>query len=119
MKQSNKHILFRTTFLLVVALLCLPCSAKREIKLALDIPVMENEHKSNGQLVQGCSSFISQQHVVKQIDFQNSLDGVFPELNLFTTLPFRVYSNLHESSLSELEVHAIVPIYIIHERYRI
>lgn len=53
MSNGAETIFTRITILLMAALLCLPCSAKQDLKQALDIPIAswDSSHKPNKTVV--------------------------------------------------------------------
>lgn len=119
MHFNNRHIILKTTLLLIVVLLCLPCSAKREIKIALDIPVMEipSDSKEKEALLE-CPTLIVNQQVESSQDLGSLGAVVFPNLSIQTNQVVGI-SKLHTYSLIDLNISLTIPIYIINEQYRI
>ncbi|MNJ83672.1 hypothetical protein D3C87_10940 [compost metagenome] len=76
-----KHTGVRFIILTMMLLVCVPCPVKREIKLALDIPVSNQEpgSKSNKTIV--CQSFAEKTHSVKSTVTKQLLK---PVLHSFT-----------------------------------
>ena len=121
MEKRIKQDLFKVTLFVVMVLLAIPCSAKREIKQVLNIPTASNEinkiqvASSNA----GCSAFLMD--CVKYNTDNNQKIKNHP--TAFSILQFG--SNLQfvgiiSETLINLEiVTSVVPIYILHERYQL
>ncbi|MNU66246.1 hypothetical protein D3C71_555550 [compost metagenome] len=72
-----KHTGVRFVIITMILLVCIPCPVKREIKLALDIPVSNQEQgsKSNKTLV--CQSFAEKTNFSKSTVAKQLLKPVF------------------------------------------
>lgn len=119
MHYQLKNILYRTIIILMLFFVCLPCSAKREIKLVLDIPVNEFKNNQNNNLSVTC-------FITKHKTFKKALDSVKDKdlkkdfLSNFSDFQKVVTSSkIENTSFSEKKGFQIIPIYLLHEQYLI
>ena len=118
-KQKYPLYLHRLLVLLVVALVSLPCPAKRELKLIMDIPVSQTEQNKPGDdQLSSCSSYtaINQELQVDRIDLHVGA-GLGLEL-AFTLARFAGVSLLLEPIQGFNLTHKL-PLFILHEQYRL
>lgn len=114
MKYINQHIIFRTIIIALMMCLALPCSAKQDLKKALNIPTFENVEKPNKTV--NCQTLVEKLSQKTSVSFQKKIT----ENNFFfsfssTEIPEKQFNiNFKEQPLS-----SFVPIYILHEQYRI
>lgn len=118
MKLHTGHIFTKTIIILMTVFVCLPCSVKREIKQALNVPVapIEPSQKTNKTVI--CHTFTKDGNKKKSVSAQqkdvlkpnNTFDFYFQQTLLFQHNIFK---------FSESKFSAAVPIYILHEQYLI
>lgn len=116
MQDGIKNSITRTIIILMFFLLCLPCSAKREIKLTLDIPLNEIENKFSS--TQSGICFIT---TVKKasVSFEAKVVKKYHSNNFSSFQHVILTSPLFSTSFPEKKVSKIIPIYILHEQYLI
>lgn len=104
--------------LVMIVLLCLPCSIKREFKQALNIPVAPIEHaqKTNKTAVCNTIATIEKQHHTVSSK-QKRLPKLTPHLEFVLTPANLIQFNVF--TFSESKSSSAVPIYILHEQYLI
>jgi hypothetical protein len=118
MKLHTGHIFKKTIIILMTVFLCLPCSVKREIKQALNVPVAPLEHSQKTNKAVICHTFtndgnqkLSVSPQQKDVQKPNHIfDFAFQQTNLLQH---------HIFTFSEIKFSAPVPIYILHEQYLI
>ncbi|HJD93048.1 hypothetical protein [Bacteroides coprosuis] len=119
MSYKKTDPFLRIFVITLMVLVCLPCSAKRELKLLLDIPVTSWEHKSDQKQIAACDVFSNDSNptitVAKYISLPPFLaDRVEDILIQHATQTFQ-----NETYDADRGTPSIIPIYIIHEQYRI
>ncbi|OIV40424.1 hypothetical protein [Flavobacterium johnsoniae] len=119
MHYHTKNILYRTIILLVLFFVCLPCSAKREIKLVLDVPVNELKNNQNSNLSATCFIYIDKT-VKKALDSVKDKDLKKHFLSDFSDFQKVLNASKVQSiSFPKKKVFKIIPIYLLHEQYLI
>ena len=118
-KQKYPLYLHRLLVLLVVALVSLPCPAKRELKLIMDIPVSQTEQNKPGDdQLSNCSTYtaISQELQVDRIDLH-----VGAGLLLQSTFAATSFARINQTSESfqAFSLTTKLPLFILHEQYRL
>lgn len=114
MNWITQHIAFRTIVIALMMCLALPCSAKQDIKKALNIPTFENVEKPNKTTT--CQTLVEKSTQKTSVSFQKKIteNNFFPSF-LSTEIPEKQFNiNFKEQPLS-----SSVPIYILHEQYLI
>lgn len=111
--------LHRLLVLLVVALVSLPCPAKRELKHIMDIPVaLDNHNKPNEDQLNSCSTYtaINTELQSDRLDLPVGA-GLLSEL----TYSFVAPSCLNNKSelLQAWNITPKLPLFILHEQYRL
>ncbi|MFH6967195.1 hypothetical protein [Flavobacterium sp. FlaQc-28] len=118
MKGSIRYIFTNAIIILMMVFVCLPCSVKREVKQALNIPVASLEHSEKPNKTIVCHTFTKGKTQKVSVSCQNK-DIQKP----YYTFDFAFYQNnlLQHNRLpfSETNLSALVPIYILHEQYLI
>ncbi len=118
MKRIIRAIFTKIIIILMTFFVCLPCSAKNEIKQILDIsfPHLENSEKPNKNSV--CQTFtktektkLSASNIKKSITNWNYNFGLNVDLHKTLQHNFSPFLNI--------EIASVVPIYILHEQYLI
>lgn len=115
MKGSIRHIFTNAIIILMTVFVCLPCSVKREIKQALDIPVAHLD-KPNKTIV--CFSFTKADTQKSSVSCHKKDTPKIDYNYSFTFFSFSILKH-SASSFSEIRLVASVPIYILHEQYLI
>jgi hypothetical protein len=102
----------------MMLLLCLPCSVKQEVKLALDIPISNLESNAKPNQLVACQNFPQDVGQTYSIPFQKkeiqSLDYTSFIYFKLSTVSYR-----YEAYTSKNNISSTVPIYILHEQYLI
>ncbi len=103
---------------MMLILVCVPCSAKREFKELLNVPVAAAEHALKPNITFGCHTFTqinnSDHSVSPQKKDLQKPNTYFPTISYKTP---RVESTFFQRSNSTFV--AAVPMYIFHQQYRI
>lgn len=116
MKFQLGHISHKALLFLVAFLVSVPCSVKREIKQAFNVPVSNVEHSEKPNKTVVC------QVTVKETVQTASADRLKKDLKkqhfgVFTTA---VSTDKRKSTpVAQRTRHSSVPIYILHEQYLI
>jgi hypothetical protein len=118
MQYGIKNILSRTLIVLMLIFVCLPCTAKREIKLVLDIPVNQLKNNLN---TDSSVCFITIDKTAKKVsgllqkhglkNTYSSRFAVFQQTVISFTTP--------KTSVREKKTFKIIPVYLLHEQYLI
>lgn len=118
MKGSIRHIFTNAIIMLMAVFVCLPCSVKREIKQAFDIPVTHSEHSEQPNKAIVCLTFTKKENQKVSISYQKK---VLPKHHYkFGFAFYQTDVSLHTIfPHAEIKIPASVPIYILHEQYRI
>lgn len=116
MKKSISFIFTHAVIILVMAFVSLPCSVKREIKQALNIPVSHSE-KPNQAIV--CATFIQEEN--RSISISGKKKDVEKQHLQASGFVFRETTALHHPAFPFPGINhpSPVPIYILHEQYLI
>ncbi len=116
MKKSISFIFTHAVIILVMAFVSLPCSVKREIKQALNIPVSHSE-KPNQTIV--CTAFVQEEN--RGISVSSQKKELKKKQLRATGFAFLETSVLHQSVFAFPGINrpSPVPIYILHEQYLI
>ncbi|WP_460687779.1 hypothetical protein [Niabella aquatica] len=98
--------------------ICLPCALKREIKQALHIPVASLNHAEKPDKTGICQTPVQEEHRKISVSFhkkdiQKYGAGFGPDVYSAFSIPHNIIP------LTGINVFASIPIYIIHEQYRI
>jgi len=101
----------------MLLLLCLPCSAKREIKLALDIPLNEIENKFSSSQYGICFETAVTKKVSGSFQFKAVKKYHCDNFSVFQQVILT--SPRFSTSFPEKKVSKIIPIYLLHEQYLI
>ncbi|KQB42699.1 hypothetical protein [Flavobacterium aquidurense] len=118
MQYGIRNIFSRTIIIMMLFFVCLPCTAKREIKLVLDIPI--NELKNNTNNDQSVVCFTAIDKTAKKTlgslhdhDLKNypSRFTVFQHPRFTLKIPI--------TSIWEKKSFKIIPVYLLHEQYLI
>lgn len=117
MKARKQNTCFKVAILIVTVLLCLPCSAKQEIKLALDIPISTLNTKTNADQFVECFTFTSnkQEKSLKERKKPFS-DTTTTAYDLF--VPHYKWRKKEEFKKT-INLSYSTPIYILNQQYRI
>ncbi|MGC4233660.1 MAG: hypothetical protein QM594_11835 [Niabella sp.] len=118
MKSNVRHILIKTIIILMAVLVCLPCSLKRELKQALHIPVSEVKHAEKPNKTVVCQTLVQEENRKTSVSFHKKdiqKYGTCFGPDVYSTLSIR--HNI--IPLEEIDISAPIPIYILHEQYRI
>lgn len=98
---------------------CLPCSAKREIKLVLDVPLNELKNDQNSNLSATCFINVNK-NIKKALDSVKDKDLKKHFLSDFSDFQkVLTASKIQSTSFPEKKVFKIIPIYLLHEQYLI
>lgn len=113
--------MYRFFLVMLIGFISLSCPAKREIKMALNIPIENSNTKDDQSKLKTCSEFQSNRRTVALDQIQTpSWDGGFALVP--TTLYLSLSStNVPMSSLlssSQDFIHSL-PIFILHQKYRL
>lgn len=119
MHRIVKFDILKFTLLLLVSLIVVPCSAKREVKLLLNIPIESTNQLKGKTNNNRCASFIVSSSS-SQTDKHDTI-SIIPS-HIFNwdktqNLPFRLSYRTLQSGVARL--FEAIPIYIIHQRYRL
>lgn len=119
MHRIVKFDILKFTLLLLVSLIVVPCSAKREVKLLLNIPLESTNQLDRKTINNRCASFIVSASS-SQIDKHDTI-SIIPS-HIFYWSKTQDYS--FELSYKTLQsgvdrFFEAIPIYIIHQRYRL
>lgn len=114
-KRSTK-IFLRLSIVVMVILLVVPCSLKREYKQTFDIPLSEAPISAQSIHAYGCSLIsrtstptkrsLKKKHVRPLLEWIPSIRGIEPQKH-YSSTPFGKH------------IRTTVPIYILHEQYLI
>ncbi len=108
----KKHTVLRLFIIFLMISLTLPCSAKQDFKKALNIPTLENIEKPNKTTT--CQTLIEttsqKKNVIEQKGENNNYFLIFYPF----ILPFITIQQKSEQPQS-----ITVPIFILHEQYRL
>jgi uncharacterized protein YcfL len=118
MKLCIRPIFSKTIIILMMFFLCLPCSAKNEIKQSLNASAanIENTTKSNKLVV--CQSFTKKATQKISVSFYKKNIQVHQN-NYFFDFQQPLDAGLNATPFIENVVVASVPIYLLHEQYLI
>lgn len=119
MKLDIQNMWMKVAILVVTFLICIPCSAKRELKQVLDIPVSYENTKNNADQLVECSDYlVKKQSKNNQTDHAtfNPIITSISNLHLFCE---PLLKGLVIDEIERLEIIYPIPIYIVHEQYRI
>lgn len=114
MNWLNQHIVFRSILIALMMCLSMPCSAKQDIKKALNLTTYENVEKPNKNTT--C------QTVTEKSDREKWVTASKEIIENKTSFVFRLSEVFSENSdlyISEQPLSSTVPIYILHEQYRL
>jgi hypothetical protein len=118
MQLKNRHIFSKSILVLMMLLLCLPCSVKQEVKLALDIPISNLDSSAKPNQLVTCQNLTQDVSQTYSIPFQKkeiqSLD-----YTSFIDFQLSTVSYRYEAYTSKNDIPSTVPIYILHEQYLI
>ncbi|MDD3005557.1 hypothetical protein [Flavobacterium sp.] len=114
MKWLNQHIAFRTLIIALMICLTLPCSTKQDIKKALNIPTYENVEKPNKTTT--CQTLVEKSTEKTSVSFQKKITENKFFLAFISTETSEKQSNINQR---KQPLSSFVPIYILHEQYRI
>jgi|SRR5690554_1595961 len=112
MNWLHQNITFRSLIVILMISLTVPCSAKQDIKKVLNIPAYENVEKPNKTTTcQTVTEKSSQKTSVvqKKITQQDFFQAFYPSLT----------KKLSYLPIAERTLSSTVPIYILHEQYRL
>ncbi|MCA1764289.1 MAG: hypothetical protein LC664_15045 [Flavobacteriales bacterium] len=116
MKPGIPHIFTRAIIYLVVIFLSVPCSAKRDIKRDLDIPVGTSKAEKPNKSI-ACLSFQTVAQQVSTIEYDRLTPvPAFEQVDLYTPL---FADSLQIIYASPGDFRSGVPLYIINEQYLI
>ena len=113
--------MYRFFLVMLIGFISLSCPAKREIKMALNIPTENSNTKDDQSKLKTCSEFQANRRTVTLDQVQApSLDGGFALVptNLYLSLSS---TNVPMSSLlsSSQDFIPSLPIFILHQKYRL
>lgn len=119
MNKCTKNSIFKVAILTLVMLVGLPCAAKRELKLAFDIPISHVDTKPNVDQSISCGNtlFSEATLLVEENTVQLSLFCIFD--TSFESAFSSVARVVIDEHIELFDIPQLVPIYIIHQRYRI
>lgn len=118
MQKTQTHIFKNALIFMMLILVCVPCSAKREFKELLDIPVAVAHHTLKPNITFGCHTFTqvnNSEHSVSSQKKNIQKTNTNFSITLYKTP--RVENTIFQYSNSTFV--AAVPIYIFHQQYRI
>lgn len=112
MNWLNQHIVFRSIIIALMMCLAMPCSAKQDIKKVLNILTYENVEKPNKTST--CQVTVEKSTQKISVEKQK-----FQSENIFF-FAFRQTAEKHlDITICEQPLSLSVPIYILHEQYRL
>ncbi|MFH6995067.1 hypothetical protein [Flavobacterium sp. FlaQc-48] len=117
MQHALKNSFSKTIIILMLFFLCLPCSAKREIKLTLDIPLNEVENKLTGPQSGICFIAAATKKVCGSFQYKAVKKYCANDFSVFRQ--FTLSFPLQNTSFPEKKGSKIIPIYLLHEQYLI
>lgn len=112
-------LFLRCGLVMLISFLSLSCSAKRELKLALDIPVNHTKPQDESLKIGSCSDYQTLRRM-QNVDEAQSISGGFallPTLYTNITLPHLYIGDLVLNNPQELGMP--LPLFILHEQYRL
>jgi len=112
MKWFNQHTFFRSLIILLMICLAMPCSAKQDFKQALNIPTYENLEKPNKTTT--CQITTEKTSQKTSITQQKATEN-----NFFSAFYTPLFEQISTLQFSEQPQSTLVPIYILHEQYRL
>lgn len=118
MQYGIRNIFSKIIIIMMLFFVCLPCTAKREIKLVLDIPVNELKNNLN---TNSSVCFITIDKTAKKVS------GLLQDHDLKKTYPsrFAVFQHITIAlktpitSIWKKKAFKIIPVYLLHEQYLI
>ncbi|MDY0091023.1 MAG: hypothetical protein RBR78_11740 [Flavobacteriaceae bacterium] len=114
MNRLNQHIVFRTIIISLMICLAMPCTAKQDFKKALNIPTYENVEKPNKTTT--CQTLVEKSTQKTSVSFQKKItENKF----FFSFLPTAIAEKKFNLNFTEQPLSSLVPIYILHEQYRL
>jgi len=114
MKRLNQHIVFRTLIITLMICSAMPCSATQGIKKALNIPVYEHVEKPNKAAT--CQTLVERSTQKTSVSSPKKITG---DKFFFAFLPTEITKKHFNINIKEQPLSPFVPIYILHEQYRI
>ena len=103
---------------MLISFLSLSCSAKREIKLALDIPVDQSKSHEESAKLSSCTDYQMHRRSIG-LDEAQPISGfaLLPSFDIHITYPdFNTVAHLF---INSNEHRVTVPLFILYEEYRL
>jgi hypothetical protein len=118
MKGGIRHIFTKTIIILMTIFVSLPCTVKREVKQALNIPLSSLEHSQKPNKAIVCQNFTKDKNQNLSVSYHKKNILKSHDSNPFALQ--QIQQLKHDSFLfSKTKINAPVPIYILHEQYLI
>lgn len=118
MQLKNRHIFSKSIIVLMMLLLCLPCSLKQDVKLALDIPISNLESNAKPNQLVTCQNLTQDVGQSYSIPFQKKeIQGL--DYSCFIDFQLPTVSHRYEVYFSKNNISSTIPIYILNEQYLI
>lgn|SRR5690606_5410961 len=114
MNWLNQHIVFRAIIITLMMCLAMPCSAKQDIKKALNIPTFENVEKPNKTTT--CQTLVEKSTQKTSVSFQKKITK---NISFISFLSIETPEKQLDINFTEQPLSSPIPIYILHEQYRI
>lgn len=118
MKFRIRHILSKTIIILLVLFVALPCSVKREIKQALNVPVADWGSTGKAKPSSLCQGHTKELSQTSSISFAKKELKANP-VNVFFSFQQALTAYPHHSSFSRTLASSGIPIYQLHRQYLI
>ncbi len=118
MKGGIRSVFSNALILLMTVFLCLPCSAKKEIKQAFNIPVEHLGHPEKPDKAAVCQHFTRQETRKTSVSFQKKTAENHSFRFSITDYPPCTLQH-KVSLLKDIKAPPSVPLFILHEQYLI
>lgn len=115
MKVKNRHILTKFIIIALMAVICLPCPIRQEIKQVLDIPVEQSDQLENLEKTAICQSVT----IDENWHTSDQQTEVGCDAEKIPHIDVRIASDVGSIPLLSHPPVTPVPIYILHEQYLI
>ena len=119
MVRGFVQIARKAAIILMIGALCLPCSIKREIKQALDIPVMALDGTSRTSQAVSCLSLTTDAVPGKTSASPSKKKHPTYAHGYLLAIDHPVEARHRDLSVARNRTSSALPIYILHRQYRI